>query len=130
MPPCSGEESPCRSATIREFKPCKPRVRKIAPVWPGALARQGALPSQRPVPVSGLDGELSTWGKLYDCTPPAGAECLRFWWAIESAPWKRISAEAAAQERREEARRRTDEAMLSVVSFATEMAVCAAADWE
>jgi hypothetical protein len=95
--------------------------REIAPRFPKGVA----MPHPAITPVFMLDGGFSTWAKLYDCTPPCREECRRFWWAIESAPWRRVSIEARARERREEAMRRPDQAALSVMALAE-----AAADWE
>jgi hypothetical protein len=77
-----------------------------------------------------LNGAFSSWRRLNDCTPPAAEECRRFWWAIESAPWKRVSAEASARERMEATQRKTDEAILPVTTFAEAAAGTPLADWE
>jgi hypothetical protein len=40
-------------------------------------------------PVIMLNGEFSTWTKIYDSTPPSGErECPAFWWSIHREPWK------------------------------------------
>jgi hypothetical protein len=83
------------------------------------------MPPPAITPVFMLDGEFSTWRSLYDCIPPCREECRRFWWAIESAPWRRVSIEARSRERREEAQRRTRQAARPVMALAE-----AVADWE
>jgi hypothetical protein len=79
-------------------------------------------------PVIMLNGEFSTWTKIYDCTPPSGErECLAFWWSIHREPWKRVSAEIAAGREFREAQQPTDAAVVSAMAIAE---TAMAEDWE
>jgi hypothetical protein len=50
-------------------------------------------------PIFRLNGERKSWDRLYDCTEPSCLEetSKAFWWLREREPWKRISAEIAAE---------------------------------
>jgi hypothetical protein len=60
---------------------------------------QPKIPGVRPI--FRLNGERKSWDTLYNCTEPSCLdldECSRaFWWLREREPWRRISAEIAAQ---------------------------------
>jgi hypothetical protein len=50
-------------------------------------------------PIFRLNNERKSWDRLYDCTEPSclGDVSEDFWWLREREPWKRVSAEIAAE---------------------------------